>query len=76
MGSSVYLIFFFINRLSLPPVACPDNPNLAGSVRESHCQYFAAGSAETEETPFCPAMLEIFGDDTLAIREGLLSGCE
>src|SRR6202011_892387 len=53
---------FFIDSLSFPPVAGPENPDLLVSPRKAHSHNDALDPAETEVARLLAAMIEVFSD--------------
>jgi hypothetical protein len=72
MGSSVYVIFFDINLLPLPPVTCSNDPDSAFSNGKADCHDTALYLNEAEKTIFLPAVIQVLNDNTLRIGKGVL----
>jgi hypothetical protein len=53
---------FFIDRLSFPPIAGPENPDLLVSPRKAYRDNGTLDSTETEEPLLAAAMIDIFCD--------------
>ena len=73
IGSSVYLIFTFIDRLSFAPIPSTDDSDQVGTQSEPDCQYPGANLAEAKIATFLCAVRRIFSDHPLGIGEGVLS---
>src|SRR6266404_8434462 len=67
---------FFIDCLSFPPVAGPENPDLFVSPREAHRHNSALNPAETEVALLAPAMIEVFSDHAKRVQKRVLGKLE
>lgn len=73
IGSSVYLIFSFINFPPFSPVPCANDPNLVFPVSEPNSHYASGHLAQAVKPFFLTAVLKVFKDDTILVEEGKLS---
>ena len=73
IGSSLYLIFPFIDDLSLAPISSADDPYDVRPPGKANRQYAAINNAEAEVALLALAMRAVLGDDTLRIPERTLS---
>lgn len=76
MGSSVYLIFAFINLFAFPPVSRANYPDDAGAIGEANGEYATANRAKAEIARLFRAVHRIFGDHTSRVGKGKLRQSE
>jgi hypothetical protein len=67
---------FFINRLSLAPIACPENPDLPVPPREAHRYDGIPDPTETEVALLATAMTEVFSNYAQRIEKRMLGKLE
>jgi hypothetical protein len=72
MGSSVYVILFFIKFVTPPPISGSEDPDDVVSIGESDSQDAVADFPEAVESLFRVAMLLVQQDHTLGIGKGML----
>ena len=73
MGSSVYLIFFFINFFTFSPITSTKDSNIIFPVGKSHCHNSLIYSSDTIISFLTGAMSFIRSDDSKWIIECILS---
>ncbi len=72
IGSSVYLIFSFIDFLSFPPISGADYSDFALSVCKPNCHYPVGDSAKTVKPFFIFTVFKVFKDNTIRIQKSKL----
>jgi len=72
-GSFVYLIFFFIDSLSLSPIARPNDANHTFSICKADRHYFISYFAKTIVAFFRSTVANILSNHTIGIVKSVLS---